>query len=126
MRQWKIAISLAIVGAIAAPFISGTWQNSTTRRDWVPITEDQANKASVFVKATNNCRTFDDPKEYDQIVCHILADQLRDGGTYSTVSLRREYWMTNAAVSLAALVIIFSSAMILPAVALRYWRWLKA
>jgi hypothetical protein len=51
---------------------------------------------------------------------------LREGGAYSIVSLRREYWMRNAAASLAALVIIFSSAMILPAVALRYWSWLKA
>jgi hypothetical protein len=125
MRQWKIAMSLAVVGATAAPFITGAWQHPISRTNWISITQDQAAKATAFVRATNNCQHFDDPQQYDQIVCHVLADQLRNGGEYSTIGVRREYWIANAAVSLAAFVIIFGLVMILPIVARRYSGWLK-
>ena len=36
VRRWKIAIPVAVVGAIAAPFVFGTWKMPQTSETSVP------------------------------------------------------------------------------------------
>ena len=58
VRRWKIAILVAVVGAIAAPFVFGTWKMPTTSETWVPLTADQKAKLDIYMQNTENCRTF--------------------------------------------------------------------
>ena len=51
MKLWKVAISLAAVGAVAAPFVVGTWK--ARPRKWVPLTEERRHELE---KAMNYCK----------------------------------------------------------------------
>jgi hypothetical protein len=59
VRRWKIAIPVAVVGAIAAPFVFGTWKMPQTSETWVPLTADQKAKLDIYMQNTENCRTFE-------------------------------------------------------------------
>jgi hypothetical protein len=48
VRRWKIAIPVAVVGAIAAPFVFGTWKMPQTSETWVPLTADQKAKLDIY------------------------------------------------------------------------------
>ena len=56
--RWKIAIPVAVVGAIAAPFVFGTWKMPQTSETWVPLTADQKAQLDIYMQNTENCRTF--------------------------------------------------------------------
>jgi hypothetical protein len=60
MKQRKIAISLAIVGAIAAAFIFGTSKMRPTSENWVPITAEENASIAAYLKETNNCQVLSD------------------------------------------------------------------
>ena len=58
MKHWKIAISLAILGAIAAPFITRTVTMEPTTESWVALTQDEKERISAEMSKTSNCRTL--------------------------------------------------------------------
>ena len=58
MKQRKVAISLAIVGAIAAPFVTHTVTMHPTTETWVPLTQDEKERISAEMSKTSNCRTL--------------------------------------------------------------------
>jgi hypothetical protein len=62
------------------------------------------------------------PREGDE--CFERRGLLKNGEYYSYFSLPR-YVAKNVAAAVAGFVIIFVLAMLLPALARRYWRWLK-
>jgi hypothetical protein len=51
VKFWKVAISLAAVGASGAPFVVGTWKD--VPRKWVPFTEERRQEIE---KAMNSCK----------------------------------------------------------------------
>lgn len=69
MQQWKIALSIAVVGAIAAPFACLTYQTRPMSSPWVPLTAEEKVEISARLKETNNCQMLS-----DQV--HQLADRL--------------------------------------------------
>jgi hypothetical protein len=46
-RQWKIALSLAIVGALAAPFVFRTYKARPTYSVWVPLSAREKKPRSL-------------------------------------------------------------------------------
>ena len=58
MKQWKVAISLAILGAIAAPFVTHTVTMRPTTETWIPLTQDEKERISAEMSKTSNCRTL--------------------------------------------------------------------
>jgi hypothetical protein len=136
MRQWKIAFSLAIVAAIAAPLVLGTYK-SQPYFAWLPVpyvsgfrplTAEQREETTAYLARLNNCREFetipigDIPDE--GMRCFEQIGLLRNGEYYSHFSEPR-YLALNAAAAVAGFVSIFGLAMVLPALVRRYWRWLS-
>src|SRR5262245_14585872 len=58
MKQWKVAISLATLGAIAAPFVTHTVRMHPTTETWIPLTQDEKERISAEMSRTSNCRTL--------------------------------------------------------------------
>lgn len=59
MRQWKVAISLALVAAVAAPFVSGTWKARAISERWVPLTEEYRQNLENEDKQYHDCIMMD-------------------------------------------------------------------
>ena len=66
MKLWKIAISLAAVGALGAPLIFGTWEVMPAKEVWVPLTEKRRQEIENYMKATNICK---DEGKSDRLFC---------------------------------------------------------
>ena len=61
MRQWKIALSLAVVGGLAAPFVFRTYNAQPPFvSTWIPITEEVKAGVIAYMKKTNNCQELVD------------------------------------------------------------------
>jgi hypothetical protein len=63
MKQQKIAISLGIVAALAAPFVLRTYKMEPTSLVLVPLTAREKERIAGYLKETNNCQTLTDRKE---------------------------------------------------------------
>jgi hypothetical protein len=101
MRQWKVALSLAIVGAIVAPFVFHTHKAHPTSQLWVPLTAEDRASISARLKETNNCQVLTDRvnrlppdltisallqnKDYlAEVDCRIGRDRMQNGGDFIT------------------------------------------
>ena len=119
-RRWKIAIPVAVVAAIAAPFVFGTWRMSTTSETWVPLTADQKAKLEIYMQNTENCRTFE-AASGDKDFCDMELEKLRAGGEYQYLYLSTpKYFALNFAVALGAFIAVFSLTLLLPGLSRRY------
>jgi hypothetical protein len=119
VKLWKVAISLATVGALVAPFVVGTWKARPTK--WVPVTEERRQEIE---NSLNSCK--DEGTKSDRWVCEYLTTEwLKKGGEYGNSPDPFKYWVINLGAALIALVGIFGLAMVIPRIALRYWRWLR-
>ena len=63
MKPWKVAIFLAILGAIAAPFITHTVTMDPTTESWVALTQDEKERISAEMSKTSNCRSLSEQFE---------------------------------------------------------------
>jgi hypothetical protein len=134
MKHWKIAISLAILGAIAAPFITRTVKMEPTTESWVALTQDEKERISAELSETSNCRTlseqFDAKKNMgnkpsvedfmDAIsrdsICRDQLKSLELGGHAESHPSLLKYAAFNLASALAGFGIVFGIAMV------GYWR----
>jgi len=120
VRRWKIAIPVAVVGAIAAPFVFGTWKMQSTSETWVPLTADQKAKLEIYMQNTENCRTFE-AAFGEKDFCDMELEKLRAGGEYQYLYLSTpKYFALNIAVALGAFITVFSLAFFLPGLSRRY------
>ena len=118
-RRWKIAIPVAVVGAIAAPFVFGTWKMPQTSETWVPLTADQKAKLDIYMQSTENCRTFE-AASGDKDFCDMELEKLRAGGEYQYLYLSTpKYFALNFAVALGAFIAVFSLTFLLPGLSRR-------
>jgi hypothetical protein len=84
-RQWKIALSLAITGALAAPFVFRTYKARPTYSVWSPLTAREKENLAVSLRNSNYCREFDDSIDTDffsisqAITCHHERENFLDG-----------------------------------------------
>jgi hypothetical protein len=90
MKQWKVAISLAILGAIAAPFVTHTVRMHPTTETWMPLTQDEKERISAELSKTSNCRTFSE--QFDAKKTWVISRQSK---TLWTLSLGILFVATN-------------------------------
>ena len=116
MKRWKVAISLATVGALAAPITFGTWKHQSRSVSWSPLTEKQRQEFENYCK---------DEIDTDRVFCKYTRIILREGGGWRFGTDIIKYLAVNLAVALAVFAGVFGLAMVIPAILLRYWKWLK-
>jgi hypothetical protein len=127
-RQWKIALSLAIVGGLATPFVFGTYKvRPPSLQTWLPLTEEGKANVIAFMKRTNNCEDFvGRGDDYALESCRYEQKALKEGGVYGPRPSLLLYLAINAAAAILAFGAIFGLTFLLPALLRRYWKWLNA
>jgi hypothetical protein len=129
MKQRKIAISLAVVAAVAVPFVFHTYKEGPTGKVWVSLTTENRKLYTARLMETNNCQTLEDYGRADVRnlleSCRLQQKALEAGGYYVSGRSMPVYLTLNAAVAAVAFVVIFGLTYLLPALARRYWRWLN-
>jgi hypothetical protein len=116
IAPWKIALGLAIVAAMAAPFALGTWQPQANAQNWIALTPEL--RASIVAKldSSKNCRYFETQVEardvlglkvdsndiLDALQCHREQDVLRDGGEAQAAFSLPRYLVVNGAIAAAS------------------------
>jgi hypothetical protein len=134
MKQKKIAISLAVVGAIAAPFVLGTYKMQPEGRTWEP--NDAEFKANLVARmeSTNNCQELVDKAqqsaENSKLLwmlesCRLAQKALNERGMYVPGPSTPLKLALNVAAAAVGFGVIFGMTYLLPALARRYWRWLN-
>jgi hypothetical protein len=136
MRPSRTALGLAIIVALAAPFVAGTSQPGANAQTWIALTARQRTEIVAKLDSSKNCRYFEtqveardvlglnvDTKDIDDAMqCHRDQDALRDGGEMRpTFSLPR-YLAVNAAIALSSALGMLGLAMMLPALLRRHAR----
>ena len=132
MKRWKGVLGLAIAGAIAAPFVFGTWQPRPNAQAWIALTPER--RADLLAKMENskNCRYLEtqveardalgltpDPDDILE-VCHREQAALRNGGEVQAYFSLPRYLAINAAIALAGFLGVVGVALVLPVLLRRY------
>ena len=132
MKRWKVALSLAVVAAIAVPVLAGTWQLDPGR--WVKDTESDNTFIGDRLRLTN-CPGYRDDEDKDEWIrwaaCQIDRDRLEkrwvNGGDWDPPPERvtSKHVVKNLAVAASAFGLMFALVMVPPVIARRYWQWLQ-
>jgi hypothetical protein len=132
MRRWKIALSLAIVGALAAPFVFRAYKARPTYSVWVPLTSQEKETLASSLQSSNFCRRETGSIVVD-FVCRREKEKFEQGGDYEYRSDWQKYFAMNVGVAAATFVSVFGLtfliSMLVRGVASlirRYWEWLSA
>ena len=120
MKLWKVAISLAVVGGLGAPFMVGTWKVRPEKVVWVPLAEQRRQEIEEVV---GDCKGLDEG--YRSRCEYFTVEPLEQGGEWVYRPDLLKYLAINLAVAFVVFVGIFGLSMVLPKIALRYWRWLR-
>ena len=135
MKHWKVALSFAILGAIAAPFITGSVKSDPWSEKYVPLTPEEKKRFARIIEDTDNCqmprrmgKDETGPPGFEPVdleeACYFLQKALNEGGRRERYSSMPKYLALNSAVALAGFGVVFGALMI-PALFRRYWRWLN-
>jgi hypothetical protein len=130
-RQWKIALSLAIVGAVVAPFVFRTFKANTNYKVWVPLTAQEKENLANYLKDNRDCHPK--PGFIRDYTCELDEEEFRLNGRYQVHSDSAKYLTLSAGVAAAAFAVVFSLALLIPMLVRgfallirRYWEWLNA
>jgi len=130
-RSRKIALSLAIVGALASPFAFGTYKARPTYLVWVSLTAQERANRSAYLQ-TNDCRIGTDDF-LTRILCDRARRELELGGDYEDHPDLSKYLALNGGVAIATFAGVFVLAFLIPMLircvthlVRRYWKWLNA
>jgi len=124
MRKWKLALSIAVVAAVAAPAIGGTWRLAPGK--WVDLTPSQKAHLSRYMEQTDNCRSLPGESENEDLMCRIVLEQLSDGGVwYPPERVTPKYLVVNFFASAGTFVLAFALVMIGRAMGGLYSAWLR-
>jgi hypothetical protein len=130
MKPWKLAISLAVIGAISAPFVAGTWRPRPNANLLIPLTTKERSDLSAQLEKSKDCRLYqsrEDRSEEDTIgsfVCELDRERLVDGGHWAKRFSLFRHVATNVAFMLAVFAIVFALVLALFGIVRRYLRWL--
>jgi hypothetical protein len=139
MKKWKVALSLAVIAAIAVPALAGTWQLAPRR--WVDLTVSQRGSMASNLLLTRDCTDFrdvdDTPLENEvlsstsrksvlEIICPGMLKTYTEGGSWHPPErVSWAYVVRNLRVAAIAFGLTFALAMVIPVIARRYWQWLR-
>jgi len=141
MRQWKIALSLAVVGALAAPFAFRTYNVRTVSTVWVvPLTEKDKEQRKNYLD-TKDCAYFEVSSD-ERLSClgteretfkRIIEEELERGKRAEFHADLAKDLALNVLIAAATGYILFLLAYLIPmlfqgiaSLARRYWKWLNA
>ena len=131
-RPQKIALSLAIVGAIAAPFAYGTYKARPTYSVWVPLTAQEKENLAFHLQRDEFC-VKDSGNLNRDIVCRLNRDTFYRGGRNEYHPDLLKYLTVNVGVAAGTFVSVFAFALLIPmlvrgfaSLVRRYWKWLNA
>jgi len=136
MRPSRTAVGLAIMVALAAPFVAGTSEPRANAQSWVALTAEQRAEISAKLESSKNCRYFETQVEArdviglkvdsrdieDAMACHRDQDALRDDGEMRPGFSLPRYLAANAAVAIASALGMLGLATLLPALFRRHAR----
>jgi hypothetical protein len=126
VKLWKLAISLAVVAALAAPLVMGTWKLRSG--GWHPLPAAERDQITKMAAETTNCTHFSpQDTELGKTICTVLLRDLHSGGRYE--SGEQITWLfvaRNLELMVETFLVVFFAAMILPAIGERYLAWLKS
>jgi hypothetical protein len=140
MKQWKIALSLAVFAAIAAPFVFGTWKMRPTSNTWTPLSAEEKTKIAAYMESTRNCQTtadrlralepngpnlLSDDNYLKDLSCRMDREALSVGGRQYILPSTLKYVTENSAIALGGFLSIYVLAFVVPLLVRRYWRWLS-
>jgi hypothetical protein len=139
LRRWKIALSLAVAGALAAPFAFGTYEAQPTYSVWVPLTAQEKERLAIDLRS-NGCEDLNNSGM--RVICSVggwegfkrgTEEELERGGNEEFHADLPDYWMMNVRVAAATAASLFGLTFLIPMLirgiaflARRYWRWLNA
>jgi hypothetical protein len=128
MKRWKVALSLAVIAAIAVPALAGTWQLNPGMR--VKYTREEKEEKDRLRLA--NCANIrDDPEGVRKRNCmfdRVVLDKQWFNGDYwapRPEEVTLVYVLRNLRVAAIAFGLTFALAMVIPVIARRYWQWLR-
>ncbi len=134
MKSWKIAGGFAVAAAVAAPFVSGTWQPRSNAERWVALTAQERAGLVAEMDRSKNCRFYEtqveardvlgltvDAGDVSQAVrCHQQQDALREDGRFEPYLSLPRYAASNGLAALAGFVGAFVLALTLSSIFRRY------
>jgi uncharacterized membrane protein len=125
VKRWKLAISFAVVAALACPLATGAWKLKSG--GWHPLPVDERERIAKMATETDNCTHFSpQDTELGKTICTILLSDLHAGGRYeSGERVTWRYVVKNLELMAGAFLFVFLAAMIVPALGTRYWAWLN-
>lgn len=129
-RHKKIALSLAIVGALASPFVFRTHNAQPSYAVWVPLTPQQREELAAVVQKSDDCQR--ETSIVRGYFCTRDKERFELGGEYEYRTDWLKYLILNVGTAIAVFVGVFGLALLVPMLvrgfaflALRYWRWLN-
>jgi hypothetical protein len=128
MKHRNIALLLAVVAAMASPFLFGTWQPRANAEQWIALTPELRASLVAKLESSKNCRYFETQVEArdvlglkvdsddirDAVQCHREQDALRDGGEVQAYFSLLRYLAVNIGVALVGAFGTFGLAMAVP------------
>jgi hypothetical protein len=82
-KLWKLAISLAVVAALAAPLVMGT--SKLRPGGWHPLPAGERDQIAKMATETDNCTHFSPTDtEIGKTICTMLLNDLGSGGRYES------------------------------------------
>ena len=124
MKNWKLALSVAVVAAISVPGVAGTWRLAPGK--WIKLTADEMQSISDWVEETNGCTSFVNEGEYTRSICTVMRNSLSSGGHWRPAErVTPKYLATNFFVSAGAFALTFVVVMMGPPIGRRYLAWLQ-
>src|SRR3954453_8093809 len=134
MKRWKGALGLAIIGAIGAPLVFGTWQPRPNAQAWIALTPERRANLLAKMEGSKNSRYLEpqveardalgltpDPDDIlEAIQGHREQDALGDGGEVQAYFSLPRYLAINAAIALAGFLGVVGVALVLPVMLRRY------
>ena len=124
MKRWKVALSLAVIAAIAVPVLAGTWQLDPGK--WVALTKSDTDDIWKDLRV-DYCP---DIGRVGRVACLNDREKLKERAVYGGYWDRppeRFTWrhvVKNLAVAASAFGVAFALVMVIRAITRRYWQWL--
>jgi hypothetical protein len=150
VKQWKIALSLAIIGALAGPFVFRTYRLEPTYEILVALTAEEKESIAAELRKTNDCQVLRERwarkreiiiSDIDQpavitstmlsdndylrkVGCEMELEKFQAGGQHETYFDSSKYLAINLMAAALMFGLVYALTFALPALLRRYWEWL--